>query len=67
MWKNRIDIPWANKPRATFTKLFDARITLLVKDMPMSAVSRLVGEHDTRLWRILHHNVDYDLIGECSG
>ncbi|WP_293654733.1 transposase family protein [uncultured Paenibacillus sp.] len=22
--------------------------------MPMNAVSRLLGEHDTRLWRILH-------------
>jgi transposase len=26
--------------------------------MPVSAVARLVGEHDSRLWRILHHYVD---------
>jgi len=25
----------------------------------MSAISRLVGEYDTRLWRILHNYVDY--------
>ncbi|WP_289891578.1 helix-turn-helix domain-containing protein [Virgibacillus pantothenticus] len=59
MWKKRrVHIPWAIKPRASFTKLFDAWIMMLVKDMPMNAVSRLVGEHDTRLWRILHHYVD---------
>ncbi|WP_077296206.1 ISL3 family transposase [Virgibacillus pantothenticus] len=56
--KRRVHIPWAIKPRASFTKLFDAWIMMLVKDMPMNAVSRLVGEHDTRLWRILHHYVD---------
>ncbi|GEL78836.1 hypothetical protein TMU01_30710 [Tenuibacillus multivorans] len=56
--KHRVDIPWAIKPRAGFTKLFDAWIMMLVKDMPMSAVSRLVNEHDTRLWRILHYYVD---------
>src|SRR5512134_2534984 len=26
--------------------------------MPVGAVGRLVGEHDTRLWRVLHHYVD---------
>ncbi|WII40485.1 hypothetical protein O0V01_23270 [Paenibacillus thiaminolyticus] len=26
--------------------------------MPMNAVSRLLGEHDTRLWSMLHHYVD---------
>ncbi|WP_353949132.1 ISL3 family transposase [Sporolactobacillus sp. Y61] len=59
--KQRVKIPWAIKPRAGFTKLFDAWIMKLVKDMPMNAVSRLVGEHDTRLWRILHHYVDHAL------
>ncbi|MEG6532710.1 hypothetical protein V6C20_03840 [Caldibacillus thermoamylovorans] len=24
----------------------------------MNAISRLVGEHDTRLWRILHYYVE---------
>lgn len=33
-------------------------IIKLAKDMPMNAISRLLGEHDTRLWRILHHYVD---------
>ncbi|WP_425590579.1 transposase family protein [Fictibacillus enclensis] len=27
----------------------------MAKDMPMSAISRLVKEHDTQLWRIIHY------------
>ena len=30
----------------------------LVKVMPVSAIARLVGEHDTLLWRIVNHYVD---------
>jgi transposase len=26
--------------------------------MPVAAVARIVGEHDTRLWRVIHHYVD---------
>jgi transposase len=56
----RVHVPWAlDKPRHHFTLSFDALILLLAKDMPMNAVSRYVGEHDTRLWRILHHYVDH--------
>lgn len=30
----------------------------LAKQMPVNALAAFVGEHDTRLWRILHHYVD---------
>ena len=30
----------------------------LVTHMPVAAVARLVGEHDTRLWRIIIHYVE---------
>ena len=30
----------------------------LVSAMPVNAVARLVGEHDTRLWRVIHHYVE---------
>ena len=30
----------------------------LVKEMPVKPASRIVREHDTRLWRIVHHYVD---------
>lgn len=56
---HRVRVPWAIKDRANFTTFFDAWIITLAKDMPMNAISRLVGEHDTRLWRILHYYVDH--------
>ena len=30
----------------------------MVAAMPVKAVARIVGEHDTRLWRVVHHYVD---------
>ncbi|CRF28915.1 Transposase [Mycobacterium tuberculosis] len=55
----RAKVPWAlDKERHYFTLWFDALIIKLAKDMPINAISRLLGEHDTRLWRILHHYVD---------
>ena len=30
----------------------------LAKDMPVNAIARMVGEQDTRLWRVLKHYVD---------
>ncbi|MFB6367912.1 ISL3 family transposase [Paenibacillus elgii] len=55
----RVNVPWAlDKPKHYFTLHFDALVIALAKDMPMNAVSRFVGEHDTRLWRVLHHYVE---------
>lgn len=55
----RVNVPWAlDKPKHYFTLHFDALIMTLSKDMPMNAVSRFIGEHDTRLWRILHYYVE---------
>ena len=36
-----------------FTKEFEALALLLMREMPMSKVAELVGETDTRLWRML--------------
>ena len=62
-WKcekiRRVDVPWTVKPRSNFTLLFDAWIIAMAKDMPMNAISRLVNEHDTQLWRIIHYYVDH--------
>jgi len=49
-----IQTPWA-RSGSGFTLLFDARVMMLAKDMPVKAIARLVGEHDTCLWRVLHH------------
>mgnify|MGYP006899963659 CR=1 FL=1 len=49
----------AIKDCVNFTLLFDAWIITLAKDIPKNAISRLVGEHDTSFWCILHYYVDY--------
>ncbi len=38
--------------------MFEAFIMALAKEMTVNAIGRLVSEHDTRLWRILHHYVE---------
>ena len=50
-------VPWA-RPDSGFTLLFEAMVMTLVSAMPVKAVARMVGEHDTRLWRVIHHYVD---------
>lgn len=44
------DAPWA-RVGSGFTLLFEAYIMKLCQSMPIRSVSRLVGEHDTRVWR----------------
>ena len=36
----------------------EAMILELAKRMPVLQVGNLLGEHDTRLWRVIHHYVD---------
>ena len=36
-------------------------IMMLAKAMPVRSIADMVGEHDTRLWRILHHYVEQAL------
>src|SRR5665811_2210967 len=51
------NIPWARRDSG-FTLLFEAMIMTLVKSMPVKTVGAFAGEHDTLIWRILHHYVD---------
>ena len=53
----QVSVPWA-RADSGFTLLFEAFIMALAKEMPVNAIARLVNEHDTRLWRILHHYVE---------
>jgi transposase len=53
----QVALPWA-RPGSGFTLLFEALVMALAKEMPVNAIAGLVGEHDTRLWRIVHHYVD---------
>jgi len=52
-----VDVPWA-RAGSGFTLLFEAMIMTLVKSMPLKTIAEFVNEHDTRLWRVLHHYVD---------
>jgi transposase len=52
-----VDVPWA-RPGSGFTLLFEAMIMTLAKAMPVKTIGEFVGEHDTRLWRMIHHYVD---------
>jgi transposase len=52
----RVRPPWEGLS-THFTKEFEAFALLLMREMPMSQVGELVGETDTRLWRVLFRQV----------
>ena len=53
----RVRPPWEGLS-THFTKEFEAFALLLMREMPMSKAAELVGETDTRLWRMLFRQVD---------
>ena len=53
----QVDVPWS-RPHSGFTMLFEAFVIELAAHMPVAAIARLVGENDTRLWRVIRHYVD---------
>jgi transposase len=53
----QIAVPWA-RPGSGFTLLFEALAMTLMTAMPVAAAARLVKEHDTKLWRVLHYWVE---------
>lgn len=50
-------IDWA-RPVAGFSLFFEHHVMSLMVEMPVAAVARKVGEHDTRLWRVFKHYVN---------
>lgn len=48
-----IDVPWA-KANTGFTLLFEEFVMCLAKKMSVHSISKLVGESDGKLWRIVH-------------
>jgi transposase len=53
----RVRPPWEGLSNH-FTKEFEAFALVLMKEMPMRRVGELMGESDTRLWRMLFAHVD---------
>ncbi len=52
----QIQVHWA-RPGSGFTLLFEALVMALVREMPVKIAAALLGEHDTRIWRVLDHYV----------
>jgi len=50
-------VPWASAGSG-FTLLFEAMTMLLAGQMPVSEVARIMGEEDTRLWRLITRLVE---------
>jgi transposase len=53
----QVQVPWA-RPGSGFTLMFEALLMVLVRSMTVREAARLVGEHDTRIWRLLHYHVE---------
>jgi len=52
-----VEVPWS-RPGSGFTLLMEAFILVLVQSgMTPAQAAGLIGEHDTRLWRLLKHYV----------
>ena len=51
-----VAVAWA-RPGSGFSLLFEALVMTLAAEMPIAALGALVGEHDTRIWRVVHHYV----------
>ena len=52
----RVRPPWEGLS-VHFTKEFEAFALVLMKEMPMNRVAEIVGETDTRLWRMLFAHI----------
>lgn len=55
----QVEVPWA-RPDSGFTLLFEAMVLLLCREMSVERAAEMVGEQDTRVWRLLH-----DLVGQA--
>ncbi len=48
----RAQLPWT-RPRTGFTHAFEERLAAMAERIPIVAIARLLGEHDTRLGYVL--------------
>ena len=51
---HQIKIQWARE-MSGFTLLMDALIISMAQSMQMSEIADQIGEHDTRVWRVVNH------------
>ena len=53
---HRVTPPWEGLSNH-FSQAFEAYVLLLAREMPVARVARLIGETDTRLWRLINAHV----------
>ncbi|WP_394297487.1 helix-turn-helix domain-containing protein [Methanosarcina vacuolata] len=53
----QIKVPWARE-KSNFTLRMEAHILELSKRMPVLQIGKLLGENDTKLWRVINHYTD---------
>ncbi|MDR1916942.1 MAG: ISL3 family transposase [Synergistaceae bacterium] len=53
---HQVLLPWAREGSG-FTLLFESLVMELAQVMPVKAMADMLGEHDTRLWRIINHHI----------
>jgi transposase len=51
------ELPWA-RAGSGFTLMMEAMIVLMCQQMSVAEVARILGVHDTQLWRVLAYHVD---------
>jgi len=54
---HQVQVPWARE-NSGFTLLMDAMILIMAENMPVAKVGEMINEHDTRIWRVIHHYVE---------
>lgn len=52
----QVEVPWARKG-ADFTLLFESFAMTLCREMPVNKVSKIIGEDDNKLWRMMHYYI----------
>ncbi len=53
----QIEVPWA-RAGSGFTLLFEALVLAMARQMPVNVIGGMLGEHDTRLWRIIRRYIE---------
>lgn len=51
------EVPWA-RAGSGFTLMMEAMVVLLCQQMPVAEAARMLGVHDTQLWRVLTYHVE---------
>jgi transposase len=61
-----VAVPWA-RPGSGFTLLFEALVLAMAEKLPITDVSRMVTEFDTKLWRIVRYYIEHARAQESYG